>query len=198
MATNLLDMYDSCTLTMSTSLMSNVSSTASTHYFSFSLPEPICDLSVIMNKFIFHAQPSCDSLFSLDTGAPKTTCNESWLSKVGWTPVKRIDFPDDIPPFRFAGHPIRALYGVCLSGKLTYIQGHLHPLHLFAFVLLDCPNPFLTWPPGPMSPRLRYMSSPEPSKSSQDFKMAEYPPSHSYLARLNIVHSHLPDRQVHS
>lgn len=79
----------------------------------------------------------------LDPGDPKKLCSETWLKQANWQPVKKIPLPDDINPFHFAGHPIRAIYAVCLVSDITDIHGQTHILHPVVFVLSDTPIPIL-------------------------------------------------------
>ena len=46
-------------------------------------------------------------------------------------------------PFRFAGHPIHAIYAVCLIAELTNSSGNVHLFRQVAFVLPPTPIPFL-------------------------------------------------------
>lgn len=48
----------------------------------------------------------------------------------------------NLPSFRFAGHPVCALYNTCLSAVLTDINVKERTLNLFAFVLPDFIIPF--------------------------------------------------------
>lgn len=96
-----------------------------------------------MEDFIFHTHCTHNAHFLLDIAAPKTIYSEAWLEKTGWKSIKRVVLYEEVPPFRFSGHHIRALYGVCLSAVITDIKGSLHTLNLFSFVLPDVSTPFL-------------------------------------------------------
>lgn len=121
--------------TMSPILSSYNYNNVPTHYASFFLTKSLSDLSGIIDIFIIYDQTSSELHFTLDIGAPKTICNESFLSMTSWTPVQRVELPNVTSLFRFAGHLIRALYGVCLSAHLNGIT--------FGFVLSDVPAVFL-------------------------------------------------------
>lgn len=81
--------------------------------------------------------------FLLDTGAPKTICNESWIKRANWTSSICISLPQNLPPLRFAGHPLHALCGIFLAASESDIQSNAHELRLFALVFSDVPIPLL-------------------------------------------------------
>jgi len=82
--------------------------------------------------------------YLVDPGAPKSLCTSSWLQAAGWTPIKTIQVPAHVHPFRFAGVPIHAIQAVCLVAKLRDTQGKDHILRLVAFLLpSSTPIPFL-------------------------------------------------------
>lgn len=81
--------------------------------------------------------------FLLDTGAPRTICGKSWLSKASWIILKNINLPPHIQPFRFTGNPVFELYGVLLATSLTDNHGKSHVLKIFTNVFPPAPVPFL-------------------------------------------------------
>lgn len=66
----------------------------------------------------------------LDTGAPRSICTETWLEELNWIPNKKIALPEDIPPFKFAEHPVKALYGACFNALITDLRGKPHNIRL--------------------------------------------------------------------
>lgn len=140
---DLLDDYDSCPPITSTEFPSSISSDESTHYASFSVPVSVDNLSTVMTEFVFHSQETPKPHLLLNTRAPKTICNSSWLKQHNWTTVKVVELPNDIPPFRFAASPIHALFGVCLLGMVNDNKDTAQKIHLLSFVLRDVPIAFL-------------------------------------------------------
>lgn len=107
------------------------------------VPMSLPELKGIMETLTLYSSTSADQHILLDTGAPRSICSVDWLEKANWAPLQTVALPANTPPFRFAGHPIRAMYGVKLAATLTDIQGHKHVLKIFAYVLPSTPIPFL-------------------------------------------------------
>lgn len=84
-----------------------------------------------------------DQHLLLDTVAPSSICSEHWLHRAQWNPLKKFQLSPNTPPFRFAGRPICALYGVQLAATITDIKGRPRTLKLFAYVLPSTPISFL-------------------------------------------------------
>lgn len=99
---DLLDTYDPCTDYITTQPALYSSTYSSTHFATFSVLESAQALCTMMNDLILHAD-TYDTQFLLHTGAPKTICNESWLAKLFWKPIKGVHLPDHLPSFCFAG-----------------------------------------------------------------------------------------------
>lgn len=70
-------------------------------------------------------------------------CSPFCLKQHNWTPVKVVDLPNNIPPYRFAGHSIHALLRVCLVVAANEINGTAQKLHIFSFLVPDVPSRFL-------------------------------------------------------
>ena len=66
-----------------------------------------------------------------------------WLKEAGWMILKKIQLPNFIRPFRFAGTPVQAMYAACIIAQITDITGKEHVIRQVAFVLHQLP--FRTW-----------------------------------------------------
>lgn len=84
-----------------------------------------------------------DQHLLLDTVAPSSICSEHWLHRAQLNPLKKFQLSTNTPPFRFAGRPICALYGVQLAATITDIKGRPRTLKLFSYVLPSTPISFL-------------------------------------------------------
>ena len=112
----------------------------------FYLKYSIQDLRKLQQS-IGHAVSSMEKIKSymlIDTGAPKSTCSESWLLQIKWKPVRKLQLPKDIKPFPFAGHPASPEYVACLIAKIVDMTGNEHLFRQVVFVVPDVPIPFLT------------------------------------------------------
>lgn len=78
----------------------------------------------------------------LDTGAPRSICSEKWLRNSQWIPLEKVELSARTPPFRFASHPVCALYGVKIAATITDIHGRPHVLKLFVCVIPPTPISF--------------------------------------------------------
>ena len=100
-------------------------------------------LKKILETLTLYSSTSPGQNLLLDTGAPRSICSEDWLTTANWAPLQNVDLPPNTPPFRFAGHPVKALYGIKLAAHITDIQGRQHVLKIFVYVLPSTPIPFL-------------------------------------------------------
>lgn len=76
------------------------------------IPLSIPELKYILDTLTLFSSASADQHLLLDTGAPRSIGSKEWLQKAHWIPLKKIELPNNTPPFRFAGHLVCALYGV--------------------------------------------------------------------------------------
>lgn len=107
------------------------------------VPLSLPQLKDIMDTLTLYSNSTSTQYILLDTGAPRSFCSENWLKQASWAPLQKVDLPLNTPPFRFAGHPVRTLYGVKLAASIFDITGKRHILKIFVYVLPSTPIPFL-------------------------------------------------------
>lgn len=107
------------------------------------IPMYLPALKDITESLTLYSTTSPETHILLETCAPRSICSEEWLTKSRRIPLKKIDLPSNMSPFRFAGHPIYALYGVQLAASIADIQGQTHSRKLFVYVLPPTPSSFL-------------------------------------------------------
>lgn len=73
----------------------------------------------------------------LDTEAPRSICSAEWLQKANWKPLKRKVLSTNTQPFRFAGHPVCALYDVWPAAAAKDFEGKNHISKIFSYF---CPS----------------------------------------------------------
>lgn len=76
------------------------------------VPFSFLDLKEIKEALTFLSSIAADEHLLLHTGAPRPICSKDWLHKANWHPLEKVQTPESILLFRFAGHPVRALYRV--------------------------------------------------------------------------------------
>lgn len=107
------------------------------------VPMSLPKLKGIIETLMIYSSTSTDQHIMLNTGAPRSIGNADWLEKANWAPPQMVELPANMPPFRFAGHLVRAMYGVKLAATLTDNPGRRHVLMMFAYFLLSTLMPFL-------------------------------------------------------
>lgn len=86
---------------------------------------------------------SIDQHLLLEPDAPRSICSEPLLRQSNWYPIKRIPLTPDMLPFRFAGHPIHAMYAVCPIAELTDCSDNVHQFKQDTYLLPPTPISFL-------------------------------------------------------
>lgn len=88
-----------------------------------------------MEAFSRFSSTSPNQRLLLGTSAPRSVCSEDYLRNAHWIRLENAELPARTPPFRFASHPVCALYGVKIAATITDIQGQPHVLKLSVYVL---------------------------------------------------------------
>ena len=58
------------------------------------------DLNDLINELAVYVALPVTKHLLLDTGSPKSIASEEWLRQAQWSPVKKVNLPDYIQPFR--------------------------------------------------------------------------------------------------
>lgn len=109
----------------------------------FSIPNFLQELTDMMHEQTFYSLQISPTYLLLDTGASKRIRRQSWLTNNSCSTQNIFTLRDQLPPFRFAGHPVHALHGAFLTLKINDIHDADHMLGIIVFVLPDTPIPFL-------------------------------------------------------
>lgn len=92
------------------------------HHSTLFIKISIAELMEAIEEMNVHSVFNVVKHLLIDTGEPKPICSEPWLKDSNWTPVRKIPLPNNMHPFRFAGHPVHAMYAACLVSLVHDIR----------------------------------------------------------------------------